>query len=354
MLFMERMMRHGTDIWKEPTDWAESSKRTTTLIPLLDCDAKTNLRLRNRSLVNLSCMGHCAPTVMQSMLDVSETDAKWLVKLTAGLPGGIGNTGGECGGVTAPLVLLGLRHGLEAKGDLLPEIVYKGHDLLRRFAACHGTTLCRQIRGHARVPLRCVGVVRQAPGLCAQTMCSDCKGSISDDRKEAYARLYANWVEQGFHCAHAVFRRLGNAIPVTQDLLNGSSGFMGGTVFTGMTCSALTAGVMALGLALGEIENSRLRVLRMIATMAIGGAAFADKLNAFNKIMNLGALLSQWFAGEFGSTQCRAITHCDFSTPQGVRHYIESGGTLRCSAIAQSVAHKVQSIVTSRTAHPVA
>jgi hypothetical protein len=38
---------------------------------------------------------------------VSETDAQWLVKLTAGLPGGIGNTGGECGGVTAPLVLLG-------------------------------------------------------------------------------------------------------------------------------------------------------------------------------------------------------------------------------------------------------
>ena len=35
------------------------------------------------------------------------------------------------------------------------------------------------------------------------------------------------------------------------------SGFVGGTVFTGMTCSALTAGVMAMGVALGEIENSR-------------------------------------------------------------------------------------------------
>jgi hypothetical protein len=65
-------------------------------------------------LSNLLRMGHCAPTIMQTMLDVSETDAQWLVKLTAGLPGGIGNTGGECGGVTAPLVLLGLRHGLAA------------------------------------------------------------------------------------------------------------------------------------------------------------------------------------------------------------------------------------------------
>jgi hypothetical protein len=48
---------------------------------------------------------------------------------------------------------------------------------------------------------------------------------------------------------------------------------MGGTLFAGMTCSALTAGVMALGLAVGEIENSHTRVARMIATMAVRGAA---------------------------------------------------------------------------------
>jgi uncharacterized protein (DUF58 family) len=30
----------------------------------------------------------------------------------AGMPGGIGNTGFECGGITSPLVLLGLRNGL--------------------------------------------------------------------------------------------------------------------------------------------------------------------------------------------------------------------------------------------------
>ena len=295
-------------------------------------------------------MGHCAPTIMQTMLDVSRADAQWLVELAAGLPGGIGNTGGECGGVTAPLVLLGLCHGLEVQVQSLPEILYQGHDLLRRFAARQGTTWCREIRGQARVPLRCIRVVRQAPALCAQTSCSDCKGSISAHRSEAYARLYSHWVEQGFHCAHAVFHHLKHAIPVIQDLLNGSSGFMGGTVFTGVTCSALTAGVMALGLAPGEIENSRLRVLRMIGTMAIGGDAFADKVDVFNKTMNLGHQRSQWFAAELGSTQCRVITQCDFSTTEGVRRYIESGGTGRCSAIAQSVAHKVQGIVAARAA----
>jgi hypothetical protein len=284
---------------------------------------------------------------MQTMLEVSETDAQWLVKLTAGLPGGIGNTGGECGGVTAPLILLGLRHGRAAKDQGLPVIVYKGHDLLRRFAAFQGTTSCREIRGHDQVPMRCISVIRQAPTLCAQTICSDCTGSISGERKEAYARLYAHWEEKEFHCAHAVFHHLGHTIPVSEELLDGSSGFIAGTVFTGMTCSALTAGVMALGLSLGEIEQSRLRVLRMIGTMAIGGDAFADKLNAFNRIMNLGHRLSQWFAAEFGSTQCRVITQCDFSTTEGVRRYIESGGTAWCSAIAKRVAHRVQGMIHS-------
>jgi hypothetical protein len=71
------------------------------LNPSIDSSADTARRLRNRSMVNLSRMGHCAPTVMQTLLDGSDTEAQWLVEMTAGLPGGIGNTGGECGGITA-------------------------------------------------------------------------------------------------------------------------------------------------------------------------------------------------------------------------------------------------------------
>jgi hypothetical protein len=142
-----------------------------------------------------------------------------------------------------------------------------------------------------------------------------------------------------------VFGELTERIRVSEDLLDGTSGFTGGMVFSGLTCSALTAGVMALGLALGEIENSRLRVLRMIGTMAVGGQAFADERNEFNRIMNLGHLLSEWFAAEFGSTQCRAITQCDFSTPLGVERYLESGGTARCDAMARSVAQRVGGMI---------
>src|SRR5512135_3256446 len=89
--------------------------------------------LRKRSLNNLLRMGHCAPTVMQTMLDASDTEADWLVLLMAGMPGGIGNSRGECGGLTAPLVLMGLRHRSDETANGLPVVVDEGHDLLQRF-----------------------------------------------------------------------------------------------------------------------------------------------------------------------------------------------------------------------------
>jgi Putative redox-active protein (C_GCAxxG_C_C) len=259
----------------------------------------------------------------------------------AGMPGGIGNTGGECGGVTAPLVVLGLRHGQEPMVRGLPVVVYKGHHHLRRFAECQGTTACRGILGNARLPLRCIGVITQAPILCAESCGADCTAAISAAQQEAFRRLYDYWRENEFHCAHAVFHRLQGAVPVSEGLLNGSSGFIGGTVFTGMTCSALAAGVMALGLRLGQIETSHLRVLHMVGLMAVRGDAFADNVNAFNGAMNHGNRLSQWFTAEFGSNQCAAITQCDFSTAEGVQRYVEGGGTARCSAIAERVAFRV-------------
>jgi hypothetical protein len=316
-----------------------------TVVPLLDADAASVRKLRRRSLANLARMGHCAPTVMQTLLDASELEAEWLVKATAGLPGGIGNTGDECGGVTAPLMLLGLRHAHDPLDRGVPVVVYKGHDLLQRFSTCHGTALCREIRGNDRLPLRCVGVVRQAPETYCQTSTHDCRSAIPDSYHEAFARLDAHFVEHDFHCAHAVFTQLRPVMPVDQALLDATSGFLAGTVFTGRTCSAFTAGVMALGIAFGAIEQSRLRVLRMIGLMAVGGDAFADDRNAFNKTMNLGHSLSQWFAAEFGSTQCRTITQCDFSTTEGVEHYIGCGQLARCADMARRVGAHVREIV---------
>lgn len=135
--------------------------------------------------------------------------------------------------------------------------------------------------------------------------------------------------------------------PVRQDVLDATTPFIGGTVLTGMTCSALTAGVMVIGLAVGEIERSRLRVLRMIGTMAVGGEAFTDDLNKFNRTMNLGHELANWFTGEFGSTQCRGIIGCDFATTTGVNQYIDTDRVARCQVIARQVTAKVERMIDS-------
>jgi hypothetical protein len=329
----------------ESTKAASVSSPTIPLILAGNLATVSTSTLRRRSMSNLLRMGHCAPTVMQTLLDASDTEAEWLVRLTAGLPGGIGNIGAECGGVTAPLVLIGLRHARDPMHDGLPPVIDKGHDLLQRFAGCHGTTLCREIRGIDRLPLRCVGAVRQAPELCAQTLSSDCAHVIPAASRDAYRRLYAHFVKKQFHCAHAVLRRVRHTNPVSQDPLDATSPFIGGTVLTGMTCSALTAGVMALGVVVGEIERSRLRVLRMIGKMLVGGDAFADDVNKFNRTMNLGQQLAKWFTGAFGSTQCRAVTGCDFSTTDGVNEYIDTDGVARCQALASQVAARVERMI---------
>lgn len=301
-------------------------------------------RLRRRSVGNLLRMGHCAPTVMQTMLEASDTDATWLVLLMAGLPGGIGNTGNECGGLTAPMVLLGLRHGRAETVDGLPVVVDKGHDLLERFMARCGTTQCRAILRDARVPVRCIGVVREAPSMCAQCLAASSEHAIAPESRAAYRELYEHWRQRGFHCADAVFAEL-DTRDAPAELPDAVTAFMGGTVFTGMTCSALTAGVMALGLARGEIEDSRPRVARMIATMALRGDAMADDLNKFNRTVNRGQDLARWFEARFGSTQCRDLTGCDFATAAGVRTYVEHDGTSDCAHIARLVAERVAEVL---------
>lgn len=312
--------------------------------------------LRRRSLANLVRMGHCAPTVMKTLLDACRTDAPWLVRLTAGLPGGIGNCRNECGGITAPLVLLGLRHARDPDVGGVPAVVSRGSALLQAFQARHGTVSCRDILGDARVPLPCVGVVRIAPERYLEVCSRDCAGAVAGVRREAYAILHAHLTGKGFHCAHAVLRHARGAGEVEPALLDATAGFVGGTAFAGLTCSALTAGVMLLGLSLGEIEDSPRRVIRMVAIMAAGGDAFADDVNAFNRSMNLGHDLARWFKGRYGSTQCRDVTGCDFATPAGARRYAGSGGVVRCDAIAREVALRVRGMVeraSPRAASPV-
>jgi len=310
-----------------------------------DISHKITRGYRRRGLANLLKMGHCAPAVMQTIQDLGDTKGEWLVKMTAGLPGGIGNTGFECGGVTATLIQLGLDHGLSASHDGLPTVFSAGHEYCQRFGKCNHSLLCQEILGDRRIPLPCIKVVRHAPELYRQTDSKDNTEAISGETEEAFRLLYSHLSTNCFHCAHAVLKHLGDSIPVTQELLDGTSGFIGGTVFKGLTCSAFTAGLMAIGLKLGEIEDSHLRVFRMLATMIVGGNALADHMNKFNRVMNIGNRMSGWFTEEFGSTLCREVTQCDFSSLGDVHRYIEKDSVTTCKTIAEKVAKQAERII---------
>jgi protein-S-isoprenylcysteine O-methyltransferase Ste14 len=299
---------------------------------------------RIRCLRTLLRMGHCAPTIMRTILDGSGRNQDWLVRLVAGLPGGIGNTGGECGGITSALVLLGLRHGLGRIQEGLPLVFDQGHEHLQRFQRTNATLLCREIRGTPPRLWPCVRTILRSPELYAELLTHDSRQALAGEVREAYRLLFAAFTDCGFHCAHEVLRHLDHLIPSGPELLDGTSAFLGGMLFKGLTCSALTAGVMAVGLRIAEIETSPWRVLRMIALMLTGGPAFEDRINKFNRTMNLGGELAKWFAGVFGSTQCRAVTQADFSSAAEVRAYIRGGGIGVCQRIAKRVAEHVQLI----------
>jgi hypothetical protein len=301
-----------------------------------------NWAYRGRGFSNLLRMGHCAPTVMQTILDVSSTEKEWLVRLSAGMPGGIGNTGFECGAVTSPLVLLGIHDGLREVDRGLPVIFDKGQALCHDFLACHKTLQCREIRGKDRFPRHCIGPVLRSPELFLNALGGNQRDAIPTGIRAGYSRLYSHLVDNDFHCAQAVLIHLGYTPTEHRELFDATSAFMGGTLFMGRTCSAFTAGVMAIGLRAGEIENSRLRVIRLLAIMTAGGDAFDEGLNKFNRSMNRGYRLSKWFVNEFGSTQCQAITGCDFSDAKGVSNYVEGDLITSCKAMGCRVAEKVQ------------
>jgi hypothetical protein len=308
-------------------------------------DRRTKWAYRRRGLANLLKMGHCAPAVMRTLLDLEDGKQEWLVQMTAGLPGGIGSTGHECGGVTSPLIRFGLEHGLRAGDYGLPWVIHAGHDYNRRFRQRHHSLLCKEILGKRRVPLPCIKVVCLAPEMYRQTDCEAGSEAISGGTRDAFLLLYSHLRANDFHCAHAVLKHLDDTIPASRELLDGTSGFIGGTAFNGLTCSAFSAGLMAVGLKLGEIEGSYLRVMRMLAIMIAGGNALADHLNKFNRLVNIGQWLAQWFRGEFGSTLCREIVQSDFTSIGNVQGYIEKGSVTSCKIIAEKVARQAERII---------
>jgi C_GCAxxG_C_C family probable redox protein len=316
------------------------------LISCADKSAETDdsVMLQLKGLRNTLRRGHCAPAVMSTLVENAGFAGERWIKLTAGLPGGIGNFGSECGGVTASVLFLGMEYGDEILGENVPRIITVGEKYLDRFREVHGAINCREIRKPGSGVRPCLKAICDSPGMLMNLM----KGTIVEEggeKAEAYRILLSSFLSCGFHCVRSVLEELSDIIEVDDDLLRASWGFLGGTLLQGMTCGALTAGVLAIGSKIGEIEDSYCRVLRMNVIMMTGGDMLQDDLNKFNRAVNVSHRLVLWFEREFGSIRCGDLVHTDFSRTREVAGFVRRR-LGRCREMARRVARQVRFMLT--------
>ena len=94
---------------------------------------------------------NCAQSVLSAFRDETGLDNDLALRIATGLGAGMGRTGEVCGAVTGGILVLGLRHGRgAADGRPATEHTYlKTVELMERFAARHGSWVCRDLlRGY--------------------------------------------------------------------------------------------------------------------------------------------------------------------------------------------------------------
>jgi hypothetical protein len=221
---------------------------------------------------------------------------------------------------------------------------------MRAFQSMHGSLRCDEINTPEAGMDACMNAVCSAKGLVSGAKRNADALFLPADLQAAYGRLLGHFQDASFHCARRLLSGVSDLIVYDAIIECAARGFIGGTLLSGLTCGAFTAGVVAVGSVIGEIEDSIPRVMKMMWMMKNGEDALADDVNKFNRPMNLGTVLGEWFTGRFGSTQCREIIGADLSTPPGVQAYIEGNGVRQCRMIADETAAKVREIlVAART-----
>jgi C_GCAxxG_C_C family probable redox protein len=90
---------------------------------------------------------NCAQAVLDAFRDEAGVDQELALKITTGLGAGMGRKQEVCGAVTGGILVLGLRHGRGTTDDhSATERTYlRTRELIDRFAARHGSCLCRQL-----------------------------------------------------------------------------------------------------------------------------------------------------------------------------------------------------------------
>ncbi len=297
--------------------------------------------VRRRAANNLAKMGHCAPAVMQTLLEMNDIQNTGLILYAAGFAGGIAGSGTECGALTAPLMFMSYQNNdfqdIEKKINLLE----RAQSLMKEFTEYNGSPLCLNIRSRGMHECRRTIHNFHKPYQRA----SDITLHFPVETKESWKLLLNEFEKNKFHCAHNVLKSAGNKFHVTKDLLDASWIFIGGLAMLNRTCGALAAGVMALSSATAKIEDSHSRVAQMNRLLRKGdNKAMDESINNFNRSINLSDELGLWFRNEFGSTSCHDIWQYDFSKIRDVEDFITGKCMAHCTVMGEKVVQKIKSM----------
>ncbi|MBN2108536.1 MAG: C_GCAxxG_C_C family protein [Deltaproteobacteria bacterium] len=285
---------------------------------------------------------------MRTLRELQGADSGPMVKLVSAMGGGIGMLRNECGAATSPILFLGLLYGQETGHDTVPKVITLGQKYLNRFKDIRGGVRCREVTPTFQHVCPCLQVMRRAPGILIDVVREDQKHRAPESpasTARGHAELLQLFHEQKFHCAHNVLLKLQDSAEVNDEHLRATWGLIGGTVLQGMTCSALTAGVLAIGLRYGGFESSYMRTPRLLFRIAAGLEFMQDKYNAFNKSMNIANSLGLWFKNTYKATECKDLLALDLSTPEGVARYISENTVERCRGICAGVAAQVKEML---------
>ncbi len=291
---------------------------------------------------NVHRMGHCAPSIMQTLLNINHIDDQLPVVLSGGMAGGIAGPGTECGVLTAPLMFLGIKHeSFENPGGNLG-LIAGAQSYISAFNKCNHADKCSVIRNGGINA--CKKIMYNFYDLFSSSVSSPVM--LSDETKKSYSYLLKIFDERKFHCAHNVFNNPDLKIAVSKSMLDSSLLFNGGIAMLNRTCGALAAGVIAISSVTSKIEDSYTRVAKMNRMLKRKDNNAMDvEINNFNSAINLSDELGRWFRSEFGSTSCHDIWGYDFSKSDQAKTYISSGCMMQCHYIAGKVAQKVTEMI---------
>ena len=295
-----------------------------------------------RAINNVRRMGHCAPSVMQTLLDINDVQNTNMVIYAGAMAGGIAGTNMECGALTAPLMFIGFQNN---NLDSIPgkiDVICKAQSYVNKFTAFNGSTICSRIRQKGNSA--CMKTIRTFYEPFSEAVTS--LVPLPDETKESYSLLLKAFDDNKFHCVQNVFNDLNSNFPITKELLDASWLFIGGIALLNRTCGALAGGVLALSSKTAKIENSYSRVARMNRLLRNqNNEAMNEEVNNFNRSINYSEELGHWFRNEFGSTTCYDIWRSNFSNKEDVENYLNGHCMLQCSYIAKKVAQKVNMMV---------